>query len=170
MAKPTKVQPEKNCAICNGNGWKVVRGKRPPKHAHALTTPLFVAVGEKLPYETLKEVRRDIKKHLKVATVEGVYLAHDSVGVARYAGRGKIFARLHQHQMRHPSELKYFSFYVMNDKIHEKEIETLCIRVAGPQLLFNTQKKREDIRAGSVRDWEAGTLFYKRQRGRGKEK
>ena len=56
------------------------------------------------------------------------------------------------------------------DKAHEREIETLLIRSAGPHLQFNTQKKRVDIAPGNVRDCEAGTEFYERQSKRGRKK
>ena len=69
-------------------------------------------------------------------------MAHDSMGHARYAGRGNIFSRLNARHKAQPLELEYFSFYVVLDKQHEREIETALIRVAGPQLVFNSQKKR----------------------------
>jgi hypothetical protein len=57
----------------------------------------------------------------------------------------------------------YFSFYVIKEKIHEREVETLLIRAAGPSLEFNTRKKRVGIRPGNVGDFEAGTLFFERR-------
>jgi hypothetical protein len=57
----------------------------------------------------------------------------------------------------------YYSFYVVAQKIHEREIETLLIHAAGPLLDFNDKKKRPGIQAGSVKDFEAGTLFYERR-------
>jgi hypothetical protein len=52
-------------------------------------------------------------------------------------------------------------------KKHEREIETVVIRAAGPQLVFNTQKKRVTNHAGSIRDYEPSTLFYERQKKKG---
>ncbi len=102
--------------------------------------------------------------------MDGVYIAHDSMGVPRYIGRGQIFNRLMLRQKAQPLELVYFSFYVVSEKIHEREIETLLIRAASTQLHFNTRKKRVDIESGNIRDFEAGTLFYERQRIRGRKK
>ena len=66
-------------------------------------------------------------------------------------------------------ELKYFSFYVVEERKHEGEIETLLIRAAGPLLQFNTKKKRVTISAGSLLDYEAGTLFFERRYKKGKK-
>lgn len=66
-------------------------------------------------------------------------------------------------------ELKYFSFYVVEDKKHEREIETLLIRAAGPLLLFNTKKKRLTISSGNLLDYEAGTRFFERRYMRGQK-
>ena len=122
---------------------------------------LFVVLGEKLPFECLKAV----SKHLKQNHVsrQGVYVAHDSMGYARYVGRGNIFGRLESRRKAQILELKYFSFYVVKEKKHEREIETLLIRAAGPLLEFNTQKKTVTISAGNIRDYEAGTQFFERQ-------
>lgn len=102
-------------------------------------------------------------------STSGIYIAHDSMGVARYVGRGKIFDRLKARKKAQTLELVYFSFYVGLDKTHEREIETLLIRAVGPQLYFNTRKKREDIQPGNVRDYEAGTAFFERQYKRGRK-
>lgn len=101
---------------------------------------------------------------------DGVYVAHDSMGYARYVGRGAIFTRLRARQKAQPAELVYFSFYVVEDKKHEREVETLLIRAAGPQLHFNTRKRRIDIQPGDVRDFEAGTKFFERQGRRGRKR
>jgi hypothetical protein len=81
---------------------------------------------------------------------------------ARYIGRGNIFQRLKACENAHRLELKYFSFYVVKNKNHEREIETLLIRAAGPMLQFNTRKKRLSTRAGNFHDYEAGTSFFER--------
>jgi len=90
------------------------------------------------------------------------------MGIARYIGRGDIFPRLKARKRTQSLELSYFSFYIGMDKMHEREIETLLIRCAGPQAHFNSRKKRIDIQAGNVNDYEAGTLFYQRQYKRGR--
>ena len=96
---------------------------------------LFKVVAEKIPFAALSEVRRHLVAE-RLPT-EGVYVAHDSMGVARYVGRGRIFSRLRARLRAQPLELVYFSFYVVANKNHEREIETLLIRAAGPQLYFS---------------------------------
>lgn len=125
------------------------------------TEHLFRVVGEKLPYESLGAV----KKHLKASglSAQGVYVAHDSMGCPRYIGRGDIFARLAARKKAQQLELEYFSFYVVQEKVHEREIETLLIHTAGFLLEFNDRKKRVGIAPGSMADYEAGTRFYVRR-------
>ncbi len=91
------------------------------------------------------------------------------MGCPRYIGRGNIFGRLASRRKAKPDELAYFSFYVVSEKMHEREVETLLIRAAGFLLEFNDRKKRVGISHGNVRDFEAGTLFYERQRKKGKK-
>lgn len=150
-----------------GEQWKVVYGKlkrgrgRPP-----LKQPLFLVVGEKLPFEALYEVRSHLEG--KSHSQQGVYVAHDSMGCPRYIGRGSIFVRLEARRKANPLELKYFSFYVVAEKQHEREIETLLIRTASFLLEFNSKKKRVGTEHGYVGDFEAGTLFYERQQKKGR--
>ena len=122
---------------------------------------LFRVVGEKLPFSSLD----DVKRHMVVNNerMAGVYVAHVSRGCPRYIGRGAIFSRLAARKKAQNLELEYFSFYVVNEKKHEREIETLLIRAAAFLLEFNTRKKRIGIAAGSIHDYEAGTVFYQRQ-------
>jgi hypothetical protein len=139
------------------------RGKgRPGSVEH-----LFKVVAEKIPFAALAAV----KKHFIAQGLSstGVYVAHDSMGCPRYIGRGNIFIRLASHLKAHPLELIYFSFYVVKEKKHEREIETLLIRAAGPLLHFNDRKKRIDVAPGRVSDFEARTFFYERQQKRGKK-
>jgi hypothetical protein len=135
---------------------KLVRGRGRPSKVESL----FKVIGEKLPFESLENVRGHVGE-LGFSRY-GVYVAHDSMGYARYVGRGAIFSRLKSHRKAHP-ELLYYSFYIVAEKAHEREIETVAIRAAGPQLHFNTRKRRIDIGAGNVRDFEAGTFFYERK-------
>ncbi len=130
--------------------------------------PLFSVVGEKLPYGSLGDVAKRVA--VDFATKQGVYIAHDSMGYARYVGRGQIFTRLKAHLKAHPRELHYFSFFIVKEKMHEREIESLLIRAGGPHLHFNTKKRRIDIEAGDVRDFEPGTCFFERQMKRGRKK
>ena len=149
--------------------WKVVRGRlvRAPGRPKS-TESLFRVVGEKLPFDALGAIQKEMTVRGLPRT--GVYVAHDSMGFARYIGRGRIFGRLRTHKRRYPLELVYFSFFVVEDKTHEGEIETILIRAAGPLLEFNSQKKRVDLRSGNIRDYEAGTDFFERQYHRGKRK
>ena len=128
---------------------------------------LFKVVGEKLPFEAINAVARHLRN--KGITRSGVYVAHDSMGYARYIGRGSIFSRLRTRRKSQVLELKYFSFYIVEDKKHEREIETLLIRAAGALLQFNTKKKRLTISPGSLLDYEAGTRFFERRYTRGKK-
>lgn len=140
------------------------RGKGHPGKAEHL----FKVVGEKLPFEALAEVKKHVKEELKLKPY-GVYVAHDSMGCPRYIGRGNVFGRLDARRKAQVQELKYFSFYLVSEKKHEREIETLLIRAAGFLLEFNSRKKRVGISHGNIRDFEAGTLFYERQYKKGRK-
>ncbi len=48
--------------------------------------------------------------------------------------------------------MHFFSFYLIKSKKHEREIETVLIRVASHLLMFNRRKKRDDIEPGDVRE------------------
>jgi hypothetical protein len=163
----SKKTVDASVASWTGGGWKVVFGelKRQPGNP-GKSRSLFDALGEKIPKGALGHVERTMKAQ-GVGT-EGVYFAHDSVGCARYAGRGQIFSRLRAHFKAHPDELVYFSFYIIADKKHEREVETALIRVASHLLLLNSRKKRDYIEPGDVRDYEPGTLFFERQRKKGR--
>ena len=146
--------------------WCVIRGKLVPSPGRpGKVKGRFIVVAEKIPYEAIDKVHSDMKSESLPLT--GVYLAHDSMGYARYAGRGNVFNRLKSHKKAHSLELSYFSFYMVAEKIHEREIETILIRAAGPQLQFNDRKKRVTIAPGSIRDYEPRTKFYERQYKKG---
>ncbi|GAA0888696.1 hypothetical protein [Rhodanobacter soli] len=147
--------------VCHGY---LKRGKGNPGKAEHL----FRVVGEKLPFASLSSVKKHLSKN--DFTDQGIYIAHDSMGFARYIGRGRIFTRLEARRKSQTLELTYFSFYVVLEKKHEREIETLLIRAAGPLLEFNTRKKRIGIAAGNIRDYEAGTNFYERHYKKGQRK
>jgi hypothetical protein len=156
------------CVFRDGRLWNVQFGELKRRPGHPGRTPhLFRVIGEKLPYDALSAVRRDVEN--RGFGINGVYVAHDSMGCPRYIGRGNIFQRLKARKSSQQLELVYFSFYVVSEKKHEREIETLLIRAAGPLLEFNTRKKRVTIMPGNIRDYEAGTLFYERQYKKGKK-
>src|SRR4051794_11888528 len=98
-----------DATVWKGSGWAVVCGRlvpqrgRPPKTRH-----LFQYVAEKLPFACLSEIKKCMNE--EADTIEGVYMAHDSMGIARYGGRGQIFSRLEAHKKRYPLQLLYFSF------------------------------------------------------------
>jgi hypothetical protein len=154
--------------ICGNGTWTIVSGAltRPLGHP-GKTRSLFKAVGEKIPFEFLGDVRKKLES-FGVSTT-GVYIAHDSMGYPRYIGRGNIFSRLDSRRKAQTLELSYFSFFVVEHKVHEREIETIMIRAAGPLLDFNNRKVRNDIQAGDVRDFEAGTKYIERQYKKGKK-
>lgn len=155
--------------VWNDGRWSVKYGelKRGQGRPGAVSR-LFQFLGEKIPYEVLDDVQAHFTSD--GTAPYGVYVAHDSMGSARYVGRGNAFSRLRARKKAHPQELVYFSFFIVENKEHEREIETLLIRAAGPQLEFNERKKRVGIQPGNVRDFEPGTLFYERQAKKGKKK
>jgi len=168
MAKKTAAKTIKAKRIWSSPQWTVRFGNLSPGPGRPEAVPrLFQVVGEKLPLEAIHAVNRYLRD-LGISR-SGVYVAHDSMGYARYIGRGRIFSRLRARWRAQILELKYFSFYVVRDKKHEREIETLLIRAAGPLLQFNTKKKRVSISAGNLRDYEAGTLFFERRYEWGKK-
>jgi hypothetical protein len=121
-----------------------------------------------LPFDCLGGIKTKMKAEAE--HLEGVYLAHDSMGVARYGGRGQIFTRLAAHKTKYPDQLLYFSFYVIANKAHEREIETAILRAAGPQMTLNVRKVGRGIETGAILDFEPGTKFFERQRPRGPKK
>ena len=159
-----KKKPIEN--IWSDYNWSVMHGelKKGPGRSRRIK-PLFQYVGEKIPFDALVKVEKKLKE-LGVKK-QGVYIAHDSMGTARYVGRGDIFTRLKQRKKKHPNELVYFSFFVVKDKQHEREVETLLIRGAGPLLEFNQRKKSVGIPSGNVQDYEPGTYYFERQTKKG---
>jgi hypothetical protein len=128
---------------------------------------LFSVVAEKIPFACLSDVQKDMES--RGLPTAGIYLAHDSMGAVRYAGRGNIFQRLRARKSSQRLELQYFSLYVITNKNHEREVETLVIRASSYLRAFNTRKKRPTIEPGNIRDYEAGTYFYERQLKKGKK-
>jgi hypothetical protein len=164
--KKTKLRKKSRTTISkNCEGWKIVAGRITAGRG-GTTTRLFRFVAEKIPFEALRFVENHVYQNH--GSVNGIYVAHDSMSYPRYIGRGNIFDRLYSRKRQHPRELKYFSFYVVESKKHERELETLLIHVTGSLLSFNEQKKRVGIEAGSIYDFEAGTKYIQRQNGRSK--
>jgi len=160
---------ETQARVSRHGPWTVWRGKLIPHpgRPHKITS-LFKVVAEKIPFACLADVERDVKRMR--LPMNGIYLAHDSMGAVRYAGRGNIFGRLRARMNAQPLELKYFSFYVIEDKKHEREVETLVIRASSHLLEFNQKKKRPTISPGNIRDYEPGTWFFERQKKKGKKR
>jgi hypothetical protein len=146
--------------------WKVVGGWLKPGPGHPGIDNLFALVAEKIPFPYLDEVRRAAKD--EGISPLGVYVAHDSMGWPRYIGRGDVFSRLKARKRAQSQELFYFSLYVIKNRKHTREIETLMIRTAGSLLSFNDKKKRQDQMTGRVTDYEAGTQFVERQSRKGR--
>jgi hypothetical protein len=148
--------------VWSGTAWTVDQGELKRGRGRPSKVPaLFTHVGEKLPFTAFAAVCKHVNSGKTAA--QGVYVAHDSMGTPRYIGRGDIFSRLKAHKKAHSHELIYFSFYLVAEKQHEREIETVLIRAAGDHLAFNDRKKRVGIRPGDVRDYEPGTVFYERK-------
>ena len=165
--KKQPVRKQNEYIIWDDDDWRVVTGRLvPPPGRPRKGKSLFEHVAEKIPFDALSAVHNEFKE--QGWRKEGIYIAHDSMGVPRYAGRGQVFYRLAHRYRAHRHELKYFSFYMVTSKKHEREIETLIIKICGPFLAFNDRKKREGIAIGSVYDFEAGTRFVERRKKRGK--
>ena len=149
--------------------WTVCRGKLVPSRGRPdKVGSLFKVIAEKIPFVCLRELKADMDAN--GLDTNGIYLAHDSMGAVRYAGRGNIFNRLAARKKAQDLELVYFSFYVIPNNKHEREIETVIIRAASHLLEFNDRKKRPTILPGSVSDYEPGTLFYERQKRKGRRR
>ena len=165
MPKRTAVKNISVKRLWANAGWTVRYGRINAGRGSTGAKRLFRVIGEKLPFEAIGHVEQYLKK--KGMPRNGVYLAHDSMGCPRYIGRGAIFPRLTARKRAQQLELQYFSFYIVEEKKHEREIETLLIRAAGPLLEFNTKKKRVTHRTGNLLDYEGGTKFFERRYERG---
>jgi hypothetical protein len=146
--------------VVNG---RIVRGRGRPSAKKGL----FKLFCEKIPVEAFKDVKKEAIK--SDGKIHGIYIAHDSMTFPRYIGRGDIFGRLRSRFKTNPNELKYFSFYVVENKQHVREIETLLIHITGSLLEFNERKKRIGINNGSILDFEPGTVFFERHKKKGRK-
>jgi hypothetical protein len=81
MARAFQIEKQ---PVYSDNQWTVTAGELKPASRNRRGNHLFKYVAEKLPWAALGTV----VKYLKTRNVErqGVYLAHDSFGVARYGG------------------------------------------------------------------------------------
>lgn len=169
MTKQNKPPSRKETyeAISSHGGWTVRRGKLVrAKGNPGKVLSLFAVVAEKIPFQCIDDLKRSMKE--QGLSGSGIYLAHDSMGAVRYAGRGDIFTRLKARRKAEPLALHYFSLYVIPNKKHEREVETLVIRATSHLLEFNQRKKPPTIEPGNVRDYEPGTVFYERQLRKGR--
>jgi len=116
MAKKARAKKTLQTTVYEGDGlWKVRFGVLKRRQGNpGKTEHLFRVVGEKLPFESLEDVRRHLLK--EELGINGVYVAHDSMGFPRYIGRGAIFSRLKARKAAQKLELIYFSFYVVSEK------------------------------------------------------
>ena len=156
---------EGQTVLWEGNKWRVDSFRLRKKEAGkgAPPKPMFCYVGEKLPFEALEATQKKMKEMYGQRVVNGVYIAHDSVGEARYIGRGDIFGRLKSHKKKYDLELQYFSFYVLKDKKIERQVETILIHAVGVGLLFNTKKIRSANETHDPNDFEEGTVYFHRK-------
>lgn len=107
-----KVKTIKVAKMWGDKQWTVRFGRLNPGPGRPETIQsLFKVVAEKIPFEALNAVNRYLRDNN--IRRNGVYLAHDSMGYARYIGRGRIFPRLRARLKSQILELKYFSFYVV---------------------------------------------------------
>ena len=94
----------------------------------------------------------------------------DSRGWPCYVGRGNIKGRVGAHFKNHTKApvIRTFSFYVVEGKAKERELETILIRLASPLLVLNDYK----VDGRNPREFEAGTKFLevKPKLGRRKSK
>jgi len=100
-----------------GNNWKVRVGElRRVGRKSAKANPLFKYVAEKLPWGALSCVSKYLKDH-KVKRV-GVYMAHDSFGVARYPAHNPVSVfdplPLHMSKRSFP-DIAAFELFVANN-------------------------------------------------------
>ncbi len=163
--KPRRSKRVYGDVVYQDDDWFVLAGELRPTASHAGSDHLFKYLAEKLPWASLSKVSNHLKR-LNVKR-QGVYMAHDSFGVARYGGRGNIFSRLRNHKRKYPRELVYYSFFIIESKTHERDIENVILRAAGPQMLLNQRKVRDGIDPGAVGDYEPGTRFFRRKYARG---
>ena len=166
-AKPlsgTRKVPVKRVQISNVDGTEIRHFLLEPRAKPATENRRLIEIAaEMLSFTDLDAMRHHLNKaHPERKKFLGVYIAHDSMGCARYVGRGNIFARLAL--KRNHKELCYFSFFVLSDPSHQRELETVLIRAVGQMLVFNDRKKRVGPEAGNSRDYEAGTHVYREGR------
>jgi len=123
-------------------------------------SPLVSVVGEHLPFASILDVQRHLCERTRKCWQQllGVYMIHDKKGVVRYAGKGMIFGRLRSHKKKYGDKVTRFSFYLIPDRRHRDEIETLMLR--GLHLTENKQKNRTSTYTRAILSFCPGIHFY----------
>jgi len=65
---------------------------------------------------------------------------------------------LRSHKRKYSKELVYFSFYIIENKTHEREIENVILRAAGPQLVLNRGGPVFRNRMAALLRWILGSI------------
>lgn len=156
---PTKILTR---SVADGEQWRVARGKLVRGPGHPGQQQLFQVVAERIPFEALGAIAKDMKK--QQLPCGGVYMLHDSMGGPRYAGLSiNVFSRLRNHHHKYGAQLPYFSFFTVLSGRHQKEIETVMVRAVG-NAAINQYKKAVGFEPGSLEGFAPGTIFYQRKK------
>lgn len=142
----------------------LVRGEvKAPKGPR--TTSFLTLTGELLPRDSWSELP---------ANISGVYVLFDSSETARYVGisndvrtrLGKYFAGHLQADDDKRTVAVSFSVFMVSNRKHARELESLLIHVLGPALFLNKRKQRRYGIRPDVKVFEAGTLLLQRRDAR----
>jgi len=148
-AKATKSIQER---VWHDTSWVVSRGVLKRRRGRPENVkPLFLVVGEKLPFASIDAVGKQVGQ--RIGSRSGVYVAQDSMGYARYIGRGKIFTR-----RRRLGRIERTCSCTTRSTSSSRALTGVrlnpCSYVrAGPLLEFNTRKRRANIEPGDVYDF-----------------
>lgn len=133
------------------------RGRRKPS--------FLTLIGEMLPRESWLE----LPDH-----VSGVYVLFDSSETARYVGiASDVRARLRQYftgRLKDDDDKRAitasFSVFMVSNRKHARELESLLVHVLGPALFLNERKQRAFGVRPDAKVFEAGTLVLQRRKSR----
>ncbi len=145
MAKKAAVKTIRETIWNDNHQWSVRVGKLNPGRGRPESIQsLFKVVREKLPFEAINKVNA----HLRSLGIRrnGVYIAHDSMGYARYIGRGRIFQRLRARKKSQELELRYFSFYVVEERKHGRNRNPANPRRRAAASIQHEEEKGDDKR------------------------
>ncbi len=150
------LEPEENDLLIRGEV-RARQGRRKPS--------FLTLVGEMLP----REAWRELPDH-----VAGVYVLFDSSETARYVGiASDVRARLGQYftgSLEGDNDKRAitasFSVFMVSNRKHARELESLLIHVLGPALFLNKRKQRAFGVRPDAKVFEAGTLVLQRRRSR----